>query len=301
MNFKPIDHITFYIIKILFIWTSNIKQSTRNRIGTVLGWLAYKILKFRVRIVRRNFQICFPHLSETIRELWTKEHFCSLGRSLVDRGVLWYGSVESILSITKIIGIERIKNFIAQKRRIILLTPHFLGIDAAGTRLSIEFENIACLYKAPKNPMLNSILNSGRTRFNNSFLIQNKKGLKSMVRHLQDFRPVIYLPDMDFGIKGSVFAPFFGIQTSTLLTTAKLARKWQAVVIPVIVFMERDTGCYQIKIMEELKDFPGTHSLEHATVRLNEEIENWILEEPTQYYWVHRRFKTRPQGERPVY
>ncbi len=295
------DYIKVYIIKIFLIWLSKVSQVKRRKVGIILGWIALRFLKSRVHIVHKNLQICFPKLNKNMRKKWVREHFYSLGQSLADRGVLWYGSDESIRKMTKIAGIERIKDLISQKRSIILLTPHFLGIDAAGTRLSMELKSLACMYKAQKSPALDSILQSGRKRFNNVFLIQNKNGLRNMIKHLQVCRPVIYLPDMDFGKNGSVFAPFFGMPASTLLTTAQIARKYHSVVVPVLVSMETSTGKYQIKILPGLKNFPGSCSLEKATARLNSEIENWILDCPTQYYWVHRRFKTRPYGEQKIY
>jgi KDO2-lipid IV(A) lauroyltransferase len=122
-----------------------------------------------------------------------------------------------------------------------------------------------------------------------------------MVRHLRAGRPLYYLPDMDFGRAGSVFVPFFGVPAATLLATAQLARKWQAALVPVIDFWDPATGRYRVEVLPALADFPGEDSLEDATARLNREIEAWVRRCPSQYYWVHRRFKTRPEGEPSLY
>ncbi|UOF93609.1 MAG: lysophospholipid acyltransferase family protein [Bordetella sp.] len=295
------NYLIAYITKIFFVLFAYINQINRIKIARILGWILYKCLKFRVHIVRRNLELCFPELSKPEREIWIQKHFKMLSLSIIDRGILWYGSPQSIKNMTHIVGINRIKNLVNQKKRVILLMPHFLGIDAAGTRLSMELESIACIYQAQENKILDKIICAGRTRFNQVFLVENKNGLRKMIRHLNTFTPVIYLPDMDFGQNGSDFVPFFGIQASTLLTTAQLAKKLDILIFPVVVFIESNTGHYRIEILPELKDFPGNDSFKKATARLNVELENWIRFYPTQYYWVHRRFKTRPNKESKIY
>src|SRR5690606_31831009 len=108
-----------------------------------------------------------------------------------------------------------------------------------------------------------------------------------------------YLPDMDFGRDGAVFVPFFGIQAATLLATAQIARTWDAAVVPVISRLNESTGQYHVDVLPPLQDFPGSQSNEEATARLNHLIEQWVRHDPAQYYWVHRRFKTRPDPDEP--
>ena len=285
----------------LFTWFARLRPSSRQRAGAFVGWLALRFAKSRVRIVRKNLDLCFPDVTPDQREQWVREHFRALGQSLVDRGVLWFGSPEAIREMVSQTGAERINALAASGRPVILLAPHFIGLDAAATRLTMEVPSGATMYTSQSDPDVDAIVRAGRARFNEVFLVERKDGIRDLIRHFRDARPVYYLPDMDFGRNGSVFVPFFGIQTATLVATAQLARKWNAAVLPILDFWDPATGKYHVEVLPELADFPGGDSLEDATARLNREIEGWVRRCPSQYYWVHRRFKTRPPGEAKFY
>ena len=285
----------------LLKWFARIKPSTRLRIGAGLGWLAPRLVKSRARIVRRNLELCFPEQPEHVREQWVADHFRALAQSIVDRGVLWYGTPEAVREMVTLSGVDAVNELIAQGRPVILLAPHFIAMDAGGTRLTMDIPSAATMYTPQSDPNIDAVMAAGRARFNESFLVSRKDGVRELIRHLRAPRPVYYLPDMDFGRQGAAFVPFFGIPAATLLATAQLARKWDAVVKPVLGFWNPDTGRYHVEVLPPLADFPGTDSLEDATARLNRELESWVRRCPSQYYWVHRRFKTRPPGEPKLY
>jgi len=285
----------------LFAWFGRIRPSTRQRIGAGLGWLTRKLARSRVRIVRLNLKLCFPELSETERESLMRAHFRALAQTIVDRGVLWYGTPEAIREMVTTEGAERINALIAEGRRVLLLAPHFVALDAAATRLTMDVPSSATMYTPQSDPAVDTLVRNGRGRFNEVFLVSRKDGVRDLIRHLRAPRPVYYLPDMDFGRQGAVFVPFFGVPAATLEATAQLARKWDAAVVPVIDFWNPDTGRYHVEVMPPLADFPGEGTLEEATARLNQHIESWVRRCPSQYYWVHRRFKTRPLGQAKYY
>jgi KDO2-lipid IV(A) lauroyltransferase len=285
----------------LFSWFGRIKPSTRQRIGAALAWFIRHVAKSRVRIVRLNLQLCFPELSEHEREREMRAHFRALAQSIVDRGVLWYGTPEAIQEMVSLKGADRINTLIAEGRRVLLLAPHFVALDAAATVLTMVLPSSATMYTPQSDAAVDTIVRNGRGRFNEVFLVSRKDGVRHLIRHLQAPRPVYYLPDMDFGRQGAVFVPFFGIPAATLEATAQLARRWDTVVLPIIDFWDPATGKYQVEVLDPLEDFPGEGSLEEATARLNQHIESWVRRCPSQYYWVHRRFKTRPLGEAKYY
>lgn len=285
----------------LFAWFGRMRPATRQRIGAALGWLTPRLARSRARIVRLNLRLCFPDQPEHVREQWLREHFRALAQTIVDRGVLWYGSPDAIRDLVTQNGADRINALIAQGRPVLLLAPHFVALDAAATRLTMEVPSSATMYTPQSDPAVDAIVRDGRARFNEVFLVSRKDGVRELIRHLRAPRPVYYLPDMDFGRSGAVFVPFFGVQAATLLATAQLARKWDAAVLPVIDFWDPANGRYHVEVLPPLEDFPGEGSLEDATARLNREIEAWVRRCPSQYYWVHRRFKTRPLGEAKFY
>ncbi|HTJ99320.1 MAG TPA: lysophospholipid acyltransferase family protein [Bordetella sp.] len=285
----------------LFTWFGRVSPATRLRIGAMLTWFTLAFARRRRSIVQINLDLCFPDESEETRARWLREHFRSLCQSIVDRGVLWYGTPDAIREMVTVSGHEEFLRLGREKQPLILLAPHFVGLDVAATRLTMESPTGATMYTPQRDAEVDAIVRAGRTRFNEVHLVSRKDGVRGLIRHLREARPVYYLPDMDFGRDGAIFVPFFGVQAATLPATAQIARKWNTPVIPVIEFWDPRTGRYHVEVLPALKDFPGDDTLEEATTRLNREMEQWVRRCPSQYYWVHRRFKTRPPGEAKFY
>lgn len=289
------------LLRGLFRYLGNRPYPTRRRWAAVLGWLAPHVLRSRAHIVRTNLALCFPERSPQDLELWLKHHFQLLAQSVVDRGLCWFGPASTIINTTPITGLHHLETLLHEQRRIILLAPHFIGLDAAATRLTLFLRESATLYTRQRDPAVDQMVREGRGRFNTVHLIGRHDGVRGLVRRLRSGVPVYYLPDMDFGIDGAAFVPFFNIKAATLTTTAQLAGNWNAAVVPVISRLDLKTGRYHIQVMEPLPEFPGNATVQQATQRLNALIEEWVRVDPAQYYWVHRRFKTRPDGEERFY
>ena len=289
------------LLRAFFSYLGRGTLSTRQRWAGVLGWLASRLMRSRAHIVRRNLALCFPQRSPQDREIWLRRHFHLLAQSVVDRGLFWFGQPSAILAATPITGLEHLDELLKSERKIILLAPHFIGLDAAATRLTMFLQESATMYTRQSDPDVDQIVREGRGRFNRVNLVSRHDGIRGLIRHLRNGIPVYYLPDMDFGIAGAAFVPFFGVPAATLLATAQIAKTWNAAIVPIVSRLDLDTGKYHISVLPPLPDYPGTQTPEEATARLNGLIEDWVLPDPAQYYWVHRRFKTRPEGEAPVY
>jgi KDO2-lipid IV(A) lauroyltransferase len=286
----------------LLSWFGRVTTRTRLRIGAALSWLVLHIAKSRVRIVRINLKLCFPDLSEPQRETLLREHIRALTQSIVDRGVLWYATETSIDRMITMTGYdEHLLPLIESGKPILMLAPHFVGLDAAATALSRRLEHAATMYTPQSNPDVDAIVRTGRGRFHDIHMVSRKEGIRALIRHLRLPRPIYYLPDMDFGRDGAIFVPFFGIPSATVPATAQIAGKFGAAVVPITEFWNPDTGHYSVRVHPPLENFPGDDGIEAATARLNSELETWVRECPSQYYWVHRRFKTRPLGEKKFY
>lgn len=277
--------------------------STRTRLGwgRALGWLTPRLLRSRAHIVRTNLALCFPQLSKHEREALLARHFRLLAQSVLDRGLIWLGTPERLLETVQVTGMEHLHALIAAKRPVIMLAPHFIALDAAASRITYELDAAATIYSPQSDPDVDAITRKGRSRFNTIYLISRHEGVRGLIRLLRKGVPLYYLPDMDFGREGATFAPFFGVQAATLLATAQIAKNWNAAVVPIVSRLDSETGQYQVNVLPALEDFPGEQSLEEATARLNLLIESWVRPDPAQYYWVHRRFKTRPEGEARPY
>jgi len=289
------------LLRAIFSRFGRCSTATRLRWGRVLAWLAVRLMRSRAHIVRTNLRLCFPDLDARAREVLLRRHFHLLAQSLVDRGLCWFGTPERILDTIRIQGLEHLETLLAQQCRILMLVPHFIGLDAAGTRLSLFLQELATLYTRQSDPEVDRLVREGRARFHRVHLISRHDGVRGLIRHLRAGVPVYYLPDMDFGKKGAAFVPFFNIPAATLLATAQIARTQNAAVVPVISRLDLTTGRYHVQVLPALEDFPGGQDNVQATARMNRLIETWIRPDPAQYYWVHRRFKTRPPGETSPY
>jgi KDO2-lipid IV(A) lauroyltransferase len=289
------------LLRGIFSYFGRHPYRTRRRWARVLGWLAPKLMRSRVHIVRTNLALCFPEISEEQREAWVKQHFQLLAQTVVDRGLLWFADPATIMEATPIKGLEHLDALLESERRIIMLAPHFVSLDSAATRLTLHLRESATMYTRQSDADVDTMVREGRGRFNTVHLVSRHDGIRGLMRHLRNGIPTYYLPDMDFGITGAAFLPFFGVQAATLLATVQIAKSVNAAVVPIVSRLDLATGLYHVEVLPPLDDFPGTDTAEAATARLNRLIEDWVRVDPPQYYWVHRRFKTRPEGEARIY
>lgn len=274
----------------------------RMALGWLLGWLAPHLLRRRARIVSRNLALCFPEQSKRQRQVLLKAHFRVLAQTIVDRGLLWFGSPEAIQASVELVGQEHLVDCVDKGQAVMLLAPHFVGLDAAATRLTMITPEGGTLYSPQRDPDVDALVRLGRGRFNRVELVSRKAGLRGVIRLIKEKIPLYYLPDMDFGSRGAVFVPFFGVPAATQTATAQLARQFQLPVLPVLSWWNPQTGRYRVEVLPPLASFPDPEKTpEEDTAHLNQLLEGWIRREPSQYYWVHRRFKTRPAGEPDPY
>ena len=266
-------------------------------LGEGLGMLVYWLVRERRRVVRTNLRLCFPRMPEAEREKLSRRHFRAFGRTVLEHSLLWWGAEERVRRLVVFEGREHFDRNVGKP--LIVLAPHFVGLDMGGIRLSIE-HNVMSMYSHQKNPALDKILLHGRTRFGESVLVSRQEGLRPVIRGLRKGIPFFYLPDMDLGPKDSLFVPFFGVSTATVAGLSRLARLTGARVVPCITRQLPGAGGYVTRFYPAWEDFPGV-SVEDDTARMNVFIEERVREMPEQYYWLHKRFKTRPPGEARFY
>lgn len=158
---------------------------------------------------------------------------------------------------------------------------------------------MCAVFRHVDNQVLRAIMQQQRARFG-LVLVEYNKPLRALVRNVRAGLPLCYLPDQDPRRRASAFVPFFGIQTATFTTIGRLAKLTDAIVIPCLCQqLPRGRG-YEVVFKPPLADFPTKDLLQDATV-MNREIERAVREAPHQYFWMHRRFKTRPPGEVSFY
>lgn len=273
--------------------------SLLSEVGHGLGVLLWHFAKGRRKVALRNLELCMPDLVLAVRESIAREHFIWLGRSLVERGLLWYASVERL---RRIIHIEGDVHFADRSGRPVMwLVPHFVGLDVAGAATQIfQRRMVGSIYQAQSNAVLDRAMRRGRLRFNQGEVFSRHESALPLVRAIKRGFVFFNLPDMDFGARDAAFVPFFGVPAATLLAPSRMARSLEMTVQPVIVEMLGRGRGYRVRFMEPWIDWP-TDDAQADALRMNQWIESQVRRYPAQYLWVHKRFKTRPKGERSLY
>ena len=267
------------------------------RIGAVAG-LAFMVFgRERREVARTNLALCFPGWDKARRKAVLRAHFRALGRSFVEAGIVWWGSEKRIRHIVRIEGEEYVR---AQgDRRVIFLVPHFAGIEMEGLRMSLDYKGMA-VYSHQKNRVFDEFLVRVRSRFPGTRMAARQEGVKTLLRGFKDGLGLQLSPDLDLGPRDALFVPFFGVQAATVTALSRLARLANAVIVPVVVRQLPGGEGYLLRMYPAWENYPG-ESVEADTRHMNAFIEQRILEMPEQYYWVHKRFKTRPEGEPRIY
>ncbi|MBI5792143.1 MAG: lipid A biosynthesis acyltransferase [Rhodocyclales bacterium] len=268
-------------------------------VGRGVGWLLYVLVGERRHVTLTNLGLCFPQLSPVEKSALARRHFASFGRSIVELGVWWWASPERIRRLVRLEGAEQLAAY--RDKPVILLVPHFVGIDAGWIRMALE-QGLVAIYTHQKNRLFEAAMNGGRLRFGNCELASRQEGTRRALKAMKGGRYFHYSPDMDYGPKESIFVPFFGVPTATITGLARLAKLTGATVIPLVTRME--SRGWQTRYVARLgtpwTDFPGSDDAADAR-RMNAFIEAEVLQSPEQYYWLHKRFKTRPPGEKGLY
>jgi Kdo2-lipid IVA lauroyltransferase/acyltransferase len=268
-------------------------------LGRALGRLLHALAGSRRRVARRNVELCFPEQSVEARAALVREHFQWLGRSLLERGLLWYASPERLRRLIHVEGDVTLAE--RSERPVMWLVPHFMGLDVAGASvLLFQKRKGISIYQAQSNPVMDAALRRGRLRLGNAEIFSRDDAAKPLLRAIRRGDAFFNLPDMDFGERDAAFVPFFGIPAATLLAPSRLARAMNMVVQPVVAEILPDGQGYRVTFQAPWPDFPSADAVAD-TAAVNRWIETEIRRNPAQYLWVHRRFKTRPAGEPSLY
>jgi KDO2-lipid IV(A) lauroyltransferase len=277
---------------------AQLPQFVTRPLGAFLGALAGRISRPRRTIAARNLELCFPELAPAQRHTLMRRCFRSIGMGLFEFCRAWWGPLGLLPRRTRMEGVEHIERVLASGRGVILLSGHFLTLELCG-RLLCTRVPVAGMYRRHESPVFEWAVKRGRLRYAQAMFAREE--LRGAVRHLKAGGILWYAPDQDMRGKDAVFAPFFGIQASSITATHQLARLSNAAVIAFFHRRRRGLlGGYDIRIEPPLADFPSADPVADAG-RVNHLIERMVREAPDEYLWVHQRFKSRPPGEPSLY
>ena len=265
--------------------------------GRALGQCLLYLSPKRKKIAQTNIRLCFPALNEQAQLDLVKKHFLSLGCGFVETAMSWWTPAHKLMSLIQLSGKEHLDKALAEGKGVILLSAHFTTLEIGGRLLALNTP-FHVLYRSHKNPVFEHIMHHARcTHFEKAIPRDDMRG---MIKSLKANTPVWYAPDQDFGIKNAVFVPFFNIAAATTTGTSRLAKLTGAQVVPFFQQRLANNQGYQLTILPALEQFPSDDNVVDSQ-RINTLIEQQIIKQPEQYLWVHRRFKTRPEGEDKFY
>ena len=265
-------------------------------LGNALGRLLFVAARARRRIALTNLRLVFPHLTEAERVALARRNFVYFTQAFLDRSWLWHGDPAVVRQRLRITGAV---DDLTREGAVVMFAPHFYGMDAGGSAVMQQIDRPACtIYSTQPNAALDEWMQRGRQRFGDATLLSRTEGVKPIVRALREGKMLYLLPDMDLGPHESVFVPFYGVPTATVPSLSRFARLGHARVVPVITRLT-DFG-YEVKVHPAWPDYPTADATADAAL-MNRHLQDYIDEMPEQYYWVHKRFKTRPPGEPSLY
>jgi KDO2-lipid IV(A) lauroyltransferase len=266
-------------------------------LGKGIGLAVWRLATRRRRITETNVALCFPEKNEDEQRRLVKEIFMANGMGLLETATGWCRDAEDFRHRVACIGEEHLARAEAQGKGVLIVGVHFSTLDLGGALHSLFFSADA-VYRPHNNPLFDRFMTRARQRIFGQMV--DRHDLRGVVRRLKAGRSVWYSPDQDFGRDASVFAPFFGQQAATIKLTGKIARLTGASVVLLMFHRNPDNRTYTFEWLPALEGYPSGDDVADAT-RINAIIEQAILTHPEQYLWLHRRFKTRPEGEAKIY
>ena len=265
-------------------------------LGWCLGQLLYVLAVPRRKVALRNLALCFPKATVAQRSRWARETFVVFCQTWLDRSWLWFAPREVVQRRVRLQGAL---NELEGDTPTIIFAPHFYGMDAGGTALTLHTPRaFTSIFSTHPDPAVDAWFMAGRQSFGDVRMLNRADGVKPIISNLRKGGLLYLLSDMDFGPGESIFVPFYGVPTATAPSLPRFARLGRAKVIGMYTRLT-PTG-YVAEITPAWEGYPSD-DVEADTAQMNLRLQSYIDTMPGQYYWVHKRFKTRPAGEPSVY
>lgn len=269
----------------------------RVMVGTGLGKLTYHVAKKRRHIVETNLKLCFPDKTADEQVKLVQDTFKSGGISIVETGLAWLRGPDSILGRVEIEGLDILRQANAQGKGVILMGMHLSTLDICGAALG-RYVPFDVMYRRNKNLLLEAIMTNGREQNFPEAIERND--IRRVIHNLKQGHIVWYGPDQDYGRRNAIFSPFFGVPAATITATSRIAKITGSAVVSYSHFRSIETGKYTIRIEGPIENFPSESDTDDVN-KINQLLEQAVAKAPEQYWWFHRRFKTRPNENDDVY
>ncbi|MEH6578313.1 MAG: LpxL/LpxP family Kdo(2)-lipid IV(A) lauroyl/palmitoleoyl acyltransferase [Amphritea sp.] len=266
-------------------------------IGRQIGKLLYRLLPSRRHVTATNIRLCFPEASDSKQAEMVKDVFINNGIGTIEAAMAWWRPASEFKHRVTLKGQQHLEKALQQGNGVILLGAHFSTLDIGGLLFSI-FHDVDAMYRPHNNPLMEQIILQGRSNFFGKPIARSD--IRTVIRRLRKNHIIWYAPDQDFGLKQSVYAPFFGVQAATITATTRMVKLNNSPILMLAQHRLEDNSGYELELFPIIEPFPSGDDVLDAT-RINQELEKGIRKDPTQYMWVHKRFKTHPKGKHYLY
>ncbi|EIC86724.1 kdo(2)-lipid IV(A) palmitoleoyltransferase [Serratia sp. M24T3] len=294
---RPRYWLTWFGLGVLFLLVQ-LPYPVLYRLGVWLGRTSMRFLKRRVSITRRNLELCFPDMPSDVIEQKIVKNFESLGMGLLETGMAWFWSDTRVKRWFEVSGLNHLKMAQQDNQGVLVIGVHFMSLELGGRAMGL-CQPMMAMYRPHNNKAMEFVQTWGRLRSNKAML--DRKDLRGMVHALKKGEAVWFAPDQDYGPRGSVFAPLFAVdQAATTSGTFMLARLAKPALVSVVLIRKDKGAGYDLVIQPALTGYPIDDELA-AAAYMNRVVEKEIMRAPEQYLWLHRRFKTRPEGAPSLY
>lgn len=293
---SPKYWLTWIGLSILYL-ISFLPYSTQITLGKIIGNLMYRLFDKRRHITEVNIRLCFPDKTPKEQQQLVRNIFQNNAIGMLETSISWWRGDKFLSMPITLKGKQYLDSALAQNKGVILLGAHFSTLDLGG-RLLARFYNVGAMYRKHNNPLMDYVIKQGREKHLDQTI--ERRNLRGVLKALRNNQVIWYAPDQDFGPKHSVYAPFFNIPAATITATSRLAKLNNSPILMFTHHRSHDNSGYELELFPVLENFPSGNDVQDAA-RINQELEKGILKDPSQYMWVHRRFKTHPDGKNYLY
>lgn len=269
----------------------------RIAIGRALGWLVYQLSGRRRSIAQTNISLCFSHLTASEQEYMLRQTFADNGIGIIETAMAWWSSRDTLSHRVSIDGGKLIEQAQTQGRGVLLVGAHYTSLDLGGILLAPSYPYYAT-YQRHGNALIDTIIRRGRLHHLPGMV--EREDIRQVMKLLKQGKIVWLAPDQDVGPDRSVFAPFFGVDAATTPIVSRLAAATGAKVLQFSHHRTHQDQRYLLTVSDSLASIPSGDLVADAT-KLNAAIEAKVRLKPSQYLWLHRRFKTRPENSPAIY
>lgn len=276
---------------------ARLPQAWLLRLGAALAWIGAPLLRRRRGIAARNLELCFPGLDDGARARLLRDSMRDTVTGALENLRGWFAPAGRLRGLSSVEGLEHLAAARAAGRGVLLVTGHMPHFELAGRLLGeASGQPVALLARRHNAPCMDRWIDAARRRaFATTIAKKDKAGLLAALR---GGAAVLYLGDQDFSYHNA-FVPFFGVPAATVTAVPELMAQSGAVALPAWMQRQPD-GRYRLRIEPQWAGWPSGDPAADAA-RYMAELESVVRQAPSQYLWVHRRFKTRPPGQPGLY